>query len=458
MMALAEEKQGVRSPLFLQSHARRTGRCRWQCQQNGAECDPGSANTCDCVAHGCGNPEVAYSAAATDETTLGSRSDSLLMIPIVLGIVLVMCCCTFIFIKTTEGDSSSSPRSRGFGNSEWLKETTSIFRGMGITRHKKQKENQAQPGNSGVSTKIKVGVITTQEHATIEKGTANNDSRSRSPSPKLRPVSNPRPASPVHSPRSRAGSPKLSGPRSPRPTAHHSHSPSLGPAKQNATRRPPSTGLVVDAKGDALLVMAHRERNSEERSESSSNRSRSPKARLESKGRQRNSEETSEASSNRSRSPKVRLHAEGPTWANNEDQKSETSSNRSRSPKIYKEKPQSKRGRSPCLQEGAAEYNVADLFVCRASQKTDARVNIKSQKNGTVSEVSTGIGSKTTISRTTVSRDLPSSLLSLPPVQTSALSRAADASLDATLTTAGQQRLSATLQLFDAESPRTRKK
>lgn len=231
--------------------------------------------------------------------------------------------------------------------------------------------------------------------------------------------------------------------------------------------------------------MAHRERNSEERSETSSNRSRSPKPRLGSKGRQRNSEETSEtssirsrspkvglepngrqrngeemseATSNRSRSPKVRLHAEGPTWANNEDQKSETSSNRSRSPKIYKEKPQSKRGRSPFLQEGAAEYNVADLFVSRASQKTDARGNIKSQKPDTVSEVSTGIGSKTTISRTTVSRDLPSSLLSLPPVQTSALSRAADASLDATLTTAGQQRLSATLQLFDAESPRTRKK
>jgi len=456
-MALAEEEQGVRSPLFLQSHARRTGRCQWLCQQNGAECDPGSDNTCDCVAHGCGNPEVAYSAAADDET-VGSRSDSLVMIPVVLGIVLVICCCTFIFMKTTEGDSSSSPRSRGLGNSEWLKETTSIFRGMGLPRHQKQKEKQAPAGNSGVSTKIKVAVIATQAHANTEKGTANNDSRSRSPSPKLRSVPNPRPTSPVHSPRSRAGSPKVFGPRSPRPAAHHSHSPSPGPAQQNATRRTPSTGPGFDAKADALLVMAHRERNSEERSETSSNRSRSPKARLEPKGRQRNSEERSETSSNRSRSPKGSLHVEGPAWANNEDQKSETSSNRSRSPKIYKEKPQSKRGRSPGLQAGAAEYDVADLFVSPASQKPDARGNIKSQKSDAVSEVSTGIGSKTTISRTTVSRDLPSSLLSLPPVQTSALSRAADASLDATLTTAGQQRLSATLQLFDAESPRTRKK
>jgi len=119
--------------------------------------------------------------------------------------------------------------------------------------------------------------------------------------------------------------------------------------------------------------------------------------------------------------------------------------------------------------KSGTDYDVEDLFVGRASQKRGSGSDDKAEKRDSCSDVSTGVGT-----RTTVSRDVASSLVSpspspppqapppLPPplqppsltVPTSALAEAADANLelDSALSSAGQLRLAATLQRLDRRS------
>jgi hypothetical protein len=107
------------------------------------------------------------------------------------------------------------------------------------------------------------------------------------------------------------------------------------------------------------------------------------------------------------------------------------------------------------MHEKDAAYQVAELFGRRASQNArEVRTTqSKTRKQDTESEVSTAVGTTTT-----VSKDVPSSLASAGclPAQKKGLAELADASLDGSLSTVGQKRLTAALQRLNLtlETPR----